>query len=77
MRSNQFYCVRCRDKVSVSPRKIKHVVTKNDKHARKAKCPECDCKMFVFEKKSASKSRKRKSKSRKRKSKSVRRSRRH
>ena len=77
MKACKFYCVRCKDKVSVSPSKTKHTITRNGRNALKSSCPYCKCKLYAFISDRSSRSRKSSRKSvKKSKRKSVKKSKR-
>ena len=48
MRSNEFYCVKCKSQRMCHDNHISVVTMKNKRPALKAKCPSCSTKVFKF-----------------------------
>jgi hypothetical protein len=48
MKSNEFYCVACRKKVTISSGNICVTKLKNDRYALKAYCGKCECNLTKF-----------------------------
>ena len=50
MKSNEFYCLMCKEIIKVNPKSMCCVKTKRGGNAVKSKC-DCGCKLFKFIKK--------------------------
>ena len=48
MKSNEFYCVKCKSHRMCHDKHISMVTLKNKRHALKSKCSSCDTKIFKF-----------------------------